>query len=66
MAVQSPSKGLMELSDYAENILQNKFQTIPEVSAVNIIGQKRPAMRLWIDPDKLNSYNVLLMILQLF
>ena len=45
MAVQSPSKGLMELSDYAENILQNKFQTIPEVSAVNIFGQKRPAMR---------------------
>ena len=58
MAVQSPSKGLMELSDFAENILQNKFQTIPEVSAVNINGQKRLAMRLWVDPDKMNSYNV--------
>lgn len=58
MAVQSPSKGLMELSDYAENILQNKFQTIPEVSAVNIFGQKRPSMRLWIDPDKMISYNI--------
>ena len=58
MAIQSPSKGLLELSDYAENVLQNKFQTIPEVSGVNIIGQKRPAMRIWIDPDKLNAYNV--------
>lgn len=58
MAVQSPSKGLMELSDYAENVLQNKFQTIPEVSAVNIFGQKRPAMRIWFDPDKMSSYNV--------
>jgi len=58
MAIQSQSKGLLELSDYAENVLQNKFQTIPEVSAVNIIGQKRPAMRLWIDPDKLNAYNI--------
>jgi len=58
MAIQSQSKGLMELSDYAENVLQNKFQTIPEVSAVNIVGQKRPAMRLWIDPDKLNAYNI--------
>lgn len=58
MAVQSQSKGLLELSDYAENVLQNKFQTIPEVSSVNIIGQKRPAMRLWIDPNKLNAYNV--------
>jgi hydrophobe/amphiphile efflux-1 (HAE1) family protein len=58
MAVQSQSKGLLELSDYAENVLQNKFQTIPEVSSVNIVGQKRPAMRLWIDPDKLNAYNL--------
>ncbi|HNW88625.1 MAG TPA: efflux RND transporter permease subunit [Bacteroidales bacterium] len=58
MAIQSPSKSLLELSDYAENVLQNKFQTIPEVSAVNIFGQKRPAMRLWIDPDKMNAYNI--------
>ncbi|MEI6276956.1 MAG: efflux RND transporter permease subunit, partial [Prolixibacteraceae bacterium] len=58
MAVQSESKGLLELSDYAENTLQNKFQTIPEVSSVMIIGQKRPAMRLWIDPDKLNAYGI--------
>ncbi len=58
LAVQSPTKGLLELSDYAENVLQNKFQTIPEVSGVNIIGQKRPAMRIWIDPDKLNAYNI--------
>jgi hydrophobe/amphiphile efflux-1 (HAE1) family protein len=58
MAVQSKTKGLMELSDYAENVLQNKFQTIPEVSSVNIIGQKRPAMRLWINPDKLSAYNI--------
>ena len=58
IALQSKSKGLLELSDYAENVLQNKFQTIPEVSGVNIIGQKRPAMRLWINPDKLNAYNI--------
>lgn len=58
LAVQSSTKGLIELSEYAENTLQNKFQTIPQVSSVNIIGQKRPAMRLWIDPDKMNAYNV--------
>lgn len=58
LAVQSPTKGLLELSDYAENVLQNKFQTIPEVSAVTVVGQKRPAMRIWIDPDKLNAYNL--------
>ncbi|MDX2191181.1 MAG: efflux RND transporter permease subunit [Bacteroidota bacterium] len=58
MALQSPTKGLMEISDYAENVLQNKFQTIPEVSAVNVFGNKRPSMRIWINPDKLNAYGL--------
>jgi HAE1 family hydrophobic/amphiphilic exporter-1/multidrug efflux pump len=58
LAAQSPSKGLMELSDYAENVLMERFQTIPQVSAVNVFGQKRPSMRIWIDPDKLNAYNI--------
>ncbi|TAF48785.1 MAG: efflux RND transporter permease subunit, partial [Sphingobacteriia bacterium] len=58
MAVQSRTKGLMELSDYAENVLQEKLQTISGVSSVNIFGQKRPAMRIWLDPDKMNAANV--------
>ena len=58
MAVQSKTKGLMELSEYAENVLQERFQTIPEVSSVSIFGQKRPAMRIWIDPNKLNAFNL--------
>lgn len=58
IAIQSNTKSILELSDYAENVLQNKFQTIPEVSAVNINGQKRSAMRIWIDPDKMNAYNI--------
>ncbi len=58
VAVQSHTKGLMQLSDYAENVLQQKLQTIPEVSAVNILGQKKPSMRIWIDPDKMNAYNI--------
>lgn len=58
LAVQSHDKSLMELSDYAENVLQQQLQTINEVSSVNIFGQKRYAMRLWIDPDKMNAHNV--------
>ena len=60
MAIQSRSKGLMELSDYAENVLQQRFQTINEVSAVDIRGQKRPSMRIWIKPDKLSAYGIAL------
>jgi hydrophobe/amphiphile efflux-1 (HAE1) family protein len=48
----------LELSDYAENVLQEKLQTIPGVSSVAIYGQQRPAMRLWLDPKKMTSYNL--------
>ncbi len=58
MGVQSRTKNLMELSDYAENVLQEQLQTIPEVSGVNILGQKRPSMRIWISPDKMNAYHI--------
>lgn len=58
MGVQSRTKSLLELSDYAENVLQEQLQTIPEVSGVNILGQKRPAMRIWISPDKMSAYNI--------
>ncbi len=58
LAVQSRTKSLLELSEYAENVLQQQFQTISQVSAVYIFGEKRYAMRLWLDPDKMNAYNV--------
>jgi HAE1 family hydrophobic/amphiphilic exporter-1/multidrug efflux pump len=58
LAVQSRTKSLLELSDYAENVLQQQLQTINQVSAVNIFGQKRYSMRLWLNPDKMNAYGV--------
>lgn len=58
LAIQSPTKGLLELSDYAENVLQQRLQTINGVSAINIFGQKRYAMRIWLLPEKMNAYNI--------
>ena len=58
LAIQSHTKSLLELSDYAENVLQQQLQTIKDVSSVNIFGQKRYAMRLWLNPDKMSAYNV--------
>ncbi|MEO5592787.1 MAG: efflux RND transporter permease subunit [Chitinophagaceae bacterium] len=58
LALQSRTKSLLELSDYAENVLQQQLQTINNVSSVNIFGQKRYAMRLWLKPDKMNAYSV--------
>lgn len=58
LALQSPSKGLLELSDYAENVLQQRLQTINNVSAINIFGQKRYAMRIWLQPDQMSAFNI--------
>ena len=56
MTVQSDSRSPLELSDYAENVIGQRLETIPGVSGIQIWGQKKYAMRLWIDPIKLSSY----------
>jgi HAE1 family hydrophobic/amphiphilic exporter-1/multidrug efflux pump len=58
VALQSRTKGLLELSEYAENVLLERLQTIPEVSSVNVFGQKRYAMRIWLQPEQLNAFNI--------
>ena len=58
MTVQSDSKDVLALSDYAENVIAERLQTIPGVSSVQIWGQKKYSMRLWIDPVKLSSYGI--------
>jgi len=58
LAVQSRSKSLMELSDYADNVLQQQLQTIDQVSSVNVFGDKSYAMRIWLDQDKMNAYGI--------
>ncbi|MGX1641043.1 MULTISPECIES: efflux RND transporter permease subunit [Sphingobacterium] len=58
MTMQSATKNVLELSDYAENVIAQRLQTIPGVSSVQIWGQKKFAMRLWIDPVKLASYGL--------
>lgn len=58
MTVRSSTKDQLELSDYAENVISQRLQTIPGVSSIQIWGQKRYAMRLWLDPVKLASYGL--------
>ena len=57
LQIQSQSKGLLELTDYAENVVQERLQTIQGVSGVTVFG-KRYSMRLWIDPSKLSAYKL--------
>jgi multidrug efflux pump len=53
LTIQSDSKNQLEISDFAENVIAERLQTIPGVSTTQIWGQKRYAMRIWMDPSKL-------------
>lgn len=58
ITLKSQSKNLLEVSDIASNIFKERLQTIPGVSQVSIFGEKRFAMRLWLDPYKMASLKV--------
>ena len=58
IAVKSPRRSLLELSEIAELTFKEQLQTISGVSSVGIWGEKRYAMRIWLDPAKLAGYQM--------
>lgn len=58
MTVQSPNRDQLAITEYATNVLVERLQTIPGVSAVQIWGEKRYAMRLWLEPARLNALGI--------
>jgi len=58
ITIESPKRSLLELSEIAELTVKERLQTIPNVSAVEIWGQHRYSMRLWLDPVKMAAYGV--------
>jgi multidrug efflux pump len=58
LTIESDKRSLLELSEIAELTFKEQLQTISGVSAVMIFGQKRYAMRLWLDPVKLAGYQL--------
>ncbi|HKL31565.1 MAG TPA: efflux RND transporter permease subunit, partial [Tangfeifania sp.] len=58
VAVKSPKRSLLELSEIAELTFKEQLQTVSGVSSVGIWGEKRYAMRIWLDPAKLAGYQM--------
>lgn len=58
ISIQSEKRSLLELSEIAELTVKERLQTIPNVSAVEIWGQNRYSMRLWLDPVKMAAYGI--------
>jgi hydrophobe/amphiphile efflux-1 (HAE1) family protein len=58
MTLQSNTRSHLEVSDYAENVVMERLQTIPGVSTIQIWGQKKYSMRIWMNPERLSSYGL--------
>lgn len=58
MTLLSDTRSLLDVSDYAENVIGQNLQTISGVSAVQIWGQRRYSMRIRLKPDRLAAYNL--------
>ncbi|MCR5886952.1 efflux RND transporter permease subunit [Hymenobacter sp. J193] len=56
--LSSTKRTLLELTDYANNTLKERLQTIPGVSEVRVYGERKYSMRLWLDPVKLSALSV--------
>ena len=47
-----------KITDYLVRVVQPKLQAIDGVQTAEILGQKLFAMRAWLNPEKLGSYNL--------
>ena len=54
--LQSSIRNALEITEYANNNLVEKIQTVTGVSGVNIWGEKKYAMRIWFDPSRMSAY----------
>ncbi|MGB4971597.1 MAG: efflux RND transporter permease subunit, partial [Cyclobacteriaceae bacterium] len=53
LTVMSGKRNLLELSRIAGIYFKERLQTIPGVSTVNVWGEQKYSMRLWMDPIRL-------------
>lgn len=58
MTVQSTTRNQLEVTEYANNVLLDRLQTIPGVSSITIWGEKKYAMRIWMNPQKMSAYHI--------
>jgi multidrug efflux pump len=58
LAYTSETMGPLELTDLINRVVKPRLQTIPGVADVQVGGDRRFAMRVWLDPDRLAAYRL--------
>lgn len=57
LTAQSDTRNILDVTAVGTR-LKERLQTIPGVGEVRIWGEKKYAMRLWLDPEKLSAYGL--------
>jgi multidrug efflux pump len=55
LALSSPNYDLMQLSDVADRLVKARLQSLPGVGSAGVYGERRFAMRVWLDPAALSA-----------
>jgi multidrug efflux pump len=58
LAYTSETMSTLELTDLINRIVKPRLQTVPGVADVQIGGDRKYAMRIWLDPDRLAAYKL--------
>ena len=58
IAFTSDRHSAIEISDYADRYVRDQLQNIPGVAEVRIFGERRYAMRIWLDRSRLAAFNL--------
>ncbi len=48
----------LEISDYIDRFIVDRLKNLTGVAEVNIYGERRYAMRIWVDRERLAAYNL--------
>lgn len=58
LAIQSNTRNLLNLTEIANNVFKERLQTIPGVSEIRIYGEKKFAMKLLMEPTKMQAFQL--------
>ncbi len=58
LAFSSDRHSPLEVTDFADRYVKDRLQNLPGVAQVRIFGERRFAMRLWLDPQRMAAYRV--------
>ena len=58
LAMSSDTHSALQLSDMANRLVKPVLQTAPGAADVRVYGERRYAMRVWIDTDRLAAYRL--------